>query len=105
LLQRNKSEPGMFEDVGRRRAQESDDRQFASWRVVISGWLLVLIFIVLLTGAEAMTRLHGGLHHHGGLTGAVIPRHDTCSGPEIASAPGLNGCENLPAYEDRSAYW
>jgi hypothetical protein len=95
----------MIGDVERRHWQESSDRQVTSWRVVISAWLLVLIFIMLLTGAKAVARLYAGPHHHGHLAGAMIPRHDACSGPEIASAPGLNGCENLPVYQDPCAYW
>jgi hypothetical protein len=101
------AELGMTNDVECTRAEESDDGQVANWRVVISAWALVLIFIMLLTGARAVACLRGGLHHqhHQHLAGAVIPRHDTCGGPGIASAPGLDGCKNLPIAEDRSAYW
>jgi hypothetical protein len=105
LLRRNKPESGMIDDVGYSNGYERNERQFASWRVVISAWVLVVIFVMLLTGATAVACLHSGPHHHRHLTGAVIPAHNPCSGPEIASAPGRNGCENLPAYEDRSAYW
>jgi hypothetical protein len=96
----------MVGDVERRRGRESDDRQVGSWRIVLSAWALVLLLMFLLAGTEAMASRHGGSHARAHLAGAVIPRHDTaCGGPGIPSAPGPDGCENLPAFEDRSAYW
>jgi hypothetical protein len=95
----------MIDDLGRE--QREGDRQFANWRVVIAAWAVVVIFFLLFTGATAVACLRHGLHqdNHQKLAGAVIPRHDACVGPGIASAAGANGCENLPVYEDRSAYW
>jgi len=95
----------MIEDLGLE--QREGDRQFANWRVVIAAWAVVVIFIMLLTGAKAVACLRHGSHqhHHQELAGAVIPRHDACVGPGIASALGPDGCENLPVYEDQSAYW
>ncbi len=96
----------MIDDVERRLGQENDDRQVGSWRVVLSAWALVLLFVFVLAGAQALACRRGGSHSQAHLAGAVIPRHDTsCGGPGIPSAPGIDRCENLPISEDRSAYW
>jgi hypothetical protein len=96
----------MMDDVGDGRGRESYERDIGGWRIVVSAWVLVAVFVALLFGAEAVACLRGVPHPHAHLAGAVIPRHDTsCGGPGIPSAPGPDGCENLPAFEDRSAYW
>jgi hypothetical protein len=105
LLRRNKPELGMIEDVERRQGQEANDPHIGGWRIVFSAWALVLILVILLAAAEVMTCRRSGAHKDGRLTGAVIPRHDTaCGGSGIPSAPGHDGCENLPVFDDRSAY-
>jgi hypothetical protein len=96
----------MIDDVGRKRGQQSSERQIGGWRIVVSAWALVVICTVLFAGAEAMAGRHGGASAEGHLSRAVIPRHDTaCGGPGISSATNLDRCEYPPRSEDRSAYW
>jgi hypothetical protein len=95
----------MVEDLERRREQGSNDRHFGSWRVIVSAWALVLVFLFMLAGVSAVACLRGGLHPDGHLAGTVIPRHDSCGGLGIASVPGVDGCQSAPLNEDRSAYW
>ncbi|MBO0736266.1 MAG: hypothetical protein J2P48_06820 [Alphaproteobacteria bacterium] len=98
----------MIEYVERKLGQDVGERQTGSWRVVVSAWVLVLLFILLTTAAEAVACLRGGAHHDHGQTFArtVIPRHDACGGPGVPSAPGLDGCQNVPLGQDPSiAYW
>ena len=52
----------MIEDLGLE--QREGDRQFANWRVVIAAWAVVVIFIMLLTGAKAVACLRHGSHQH-----------------------------------------
>jgi hypothetical protein len=96
----------MMDDIGHGGGQERNERQIGGWRIVASAWVLVAVFVAVLFGATALACLRGGQHPDAHLAGAVIPRHDTsCGGPGIPSAPGADGCENLPIFEDRSAYW
>lgn len=105
MLRRNKPERGMIDDLERRREQDGNDGKFGTWQVVVSAWAVVLVFIILLAGAKAVAHLHGSSHPHRHLAGVVIPQHGACSGPGIASAPGVDGCESIPPGPDRSAYW
>lgn len=95
----------MVEDLERRREQGSNDRHFGSWHGIVSAWALVLGFVFLLAGVSAVACLRGGIHSDGHLAGAVIPRHDSCGGPGIASVAGVDGCQGAPLNQDRSAYW
>jgi hypothetical protein len=107
LLQRNNSEPSMADGFEAERELGRNDWQFGSWRVVVSAWTIVLVFVILLAGVSAVACLRGASHspHHRHLAGAVIPQHDPCAGPGVASAPGIDGCKSVPLSEDRSAYW
>lgn len=95
----------MIDDVGRRREEESNERQPGNWRIVVSAWVLVLLFAMLLAAVEAVASRRAGSHPGRHLAGAVIPQHDPCAGPGIPSAPGLDGCQSVSTGEDRSAYW
>ena len=99
----------MFDGIDARLAEESIDRRDGSWRVVASAWALVLALMVLLAGAGAMACLHGHGQPDHLLAGAVIPQHDPCVGPGVASAPeGVDGCESVPLRRDFSGwsnYW
>jgi hypothetical protein len=105
LLQCNQPEPGMMDDLQRGRGEEGTDRQTGSWPVVVSSWALVLLFFFLLAGISAVACPRHVSHPHRHLAGVVIPQHDACSGPGLASAPGIDGCETVPFGQDRFAYW
>jgi hypothetical protein len=91
--------------IDRGNEQESSERQFGTWPVVLSAWVVVLLFVTLLAAVSAVACSHGGQSHRRHLAGAVIPQHALCGGPGIASAPGVEGCERIPRGGDRSAYW
>jgi hypothetical protein len=95
----------MVENLERDLQQAGNDRQFGNWRVVVSAWALVLLFVVLLAGVSAVACLRGSAQPNRHLSGAVIPQHDPCSGPGVPSAPAIDGCRNIPFSQDRSAYW
>jgi hypothetical protein len=96
----------MIDDAELKGGQQSNEPQIGGWHIVVSAWALLVIFMLIFAGAEAMAGRHGGSPAEGHLTRAVIPRHDTaCGGPGIPSAAGLDRCENPPVSEDRSAYW
>jgi hypothetical protein len=106
LLHCNNSEPGMAEGFDGVRERDRSDWQFGSWRVVVSAWAIVLVFVILLAGVSAVACLRGGSHSpHRHLAGAVIPHHDPCVAPGVASAAAIDGCERMPLGPDRSAYW
>ena len=98
----------MFDGIDARLAEESIDRRVGGWRIVASAWALVLALMVVLAGAVAMACLHGRAQPDDLLAGAVIPQHDPCVGPGVASAPGVDGCESVPLRRDFSRwsnYW
>jgi hypothetical protein len=96
----------MMDDIGYGRGPQDNAPQIGGWRIVVSAWLIVAVFVAVLFGATAVACLRGVSHPHAHLAGAAIPRHDTsCGGPGIPSAPGPDGCQNLSVSEDRSAYW
>ena len=95
----------MIDDVGRNRQPESNDRRFRNWRIVVSAWVLVLIFVMLLAAVDATACRRGGSRPDGHFAGIVIPQHDPCGGPGIPSAAGLDGCESAPSGGDRFDYW
>src|SRR5215831_16218637 len=88
VLRRNIARQVMFDGIDARLAEESIDRRDGSWRVVASAWALVLALMVVLAGAVAMACLHDHAQPDHLLAGAVIPQHDPCVGPGVASAPG-----------------
>ena len=95
----------MINDFGRRPEQGSLDRQFGNWRIVVSAWGLVLLFIMLLAAVEATACRGSGSPSVGQFTGAVIPQHDPCTGPGIPSAANVDGCASAPLVGDRYGYW
>jgi hypothetical protein len=108
LLRRNIARQVMFDGIDARLAEESIDRRDSSWRIVASAWAFVLALMVLLAGAGALAYLHHHAQPDHLLAGAVIPQHDPCVGPGVASAPGVDGCESAPLRRDFSGwsnYW
>jgi hypothetical protein len=107
LLQRNNSEPSMADGFEAEHELGRNGWQFGSWRVVVSAWAIVLVFVILLAGVSALANLRAGSHsqHHRHLAGAIIPQHHPCVEPGVASAPGVDGCKSVPLSEDPSAYW
>jgi hypothetical protein len=95
----------MINDLGGGRELDSDDRHFGNWRIVVSAWALVLLFVMLLAAVEAVACRAGVPHPKAHLAGAVIPQRDPCVGAGIPSAAGVDGCASVPVSEDRSAYW
>jgi len=87
------------------REQESNDRQFGSWQVIISAWGLVLLFVILLAAASAVACLRSGSQPDRHLARVVIPQHDPCVGAGVPSAPATDGCRVIPVAQDGSAYW
>ena len=86
----------MFEGIEIRLERDGIERQVVSWRTLASAWALVLVLMVLFAGGSALACLHGRPHPDRPLAGAVIPQHDPCVGPGLASAPGHDGCESMP---------
>jgi len=108
LLRRNIARQVMFDGIDARLAEESIDRRDGSWRTVASAWALVLALMVVLAGGGAMAFLHSHSQPDRLLAGSVIPQHDPCVGPGVASAPGIDGCESVPLRRDFSGwsnYW
>jgi hypothetical protein len=95
----------MFGDVGRARGDKSPDRQFGDWRIVVSAWLLVVVFVMLLAAVDALACRRVASHPNPHFAGAVLPQHDPCAGPGIPSAVNIDGCESAPLGGDRYAYW
>ena len=69
----------MAEDSKRKPEPECNDRHFGGWRVVVSAWALVVLFVLFFAGAEALASHHAGASGHAKLAGAVIPWHDPAS--------------------------
>jgi hypothetical protein len=95
----------VINDFGRKPEQDRRDRQFGNWRVTVSAWVLVLLFMMLLAAVEAVACRRGVSHAGGHFAGAVIPQHDPCVGPGIPSAANVDGCKSAPLGGDRYAYW
>ena len=55
------------------------ERLAASWRVVVSAWLFVVLLALVFAGTEALASHHRAAPPHAKLAGAVIPRHDSAS--------------------------
>jgi hypothetical protein len=112
LLRRNIARQVMFDGIDARLAEESIDRRDGSWRTVASAWALVLALMVVLAGGGAMAFLHSHSQPDRPLAGSVIPQHDPCVGPGVASAPGIvdlpptldhSGLENSASSDSRLA--
>jgi hypothetical protein len=84
---------------------DRSERQISGWPGVVSAWTLLLLFLLLLAGVGAVACPRGGPQPHRHLAGVVIPQHDPCIGPGVASASGVDGCQIIPLNQDRSAYW
>jgi hypothetical protein len=83
----------MAEDSKRNPDPECNDRHFGGWRVVVSAWALVVLFVLFFAGAEALASHHAGAPSHAKLAGAVIPRHDPASaGVGVPCASLLTEC-------------
>jgi hypothetical protein len=81
----------MVDDVKREREPQSKDGLSASWRAVIAAWALVIVLVVLSTGAEALASRHRAVPQKGDVAGAVIPRHDpACAEVPTGACPGFD---------------
>lgn len=68
------------------RFSENRERHGASWRSVVSAWLLVALIALAFGGLEIVMVLSPHVQGTSPLTGAVIPRHDpACAAPLIPS--------------------
>jgi hypothetical protein len=108
LLRRNITRQVMFDGIDARLAEESIDRRDGGWRTVASAWTLVLVLMVLLAGIGVLACLRSTPPLDRPLAGVVIPQHDPCVGPGLASAQGTDGCESMPLRPDISTwsnYW
>ena len=80
----------MVDDVRREHAPSSKDGLSAGWRAVIAAWALVVLLVVLSTGAEALASRHRTAPHQADVAGAVIPRHDpACAEVPTGACPGF----------------
>jgi hypothetical protein len=59
--------------------QSLSDQLSASWRVVASAWLVVVLLVLLFAGTEALASHHSNAPPRAKIAGAVIPRHDPAS--------------------------
>ena len=83
----------MLEGVEPKPEAECNDRLAAGWRVIVSAWVLVAVFLVLCAGAQALVSHHAAAPRHPALAGAVIPRHDPASaGVGVPCASRLEDC-------------
>ena len=70
-----------MENIEQIREPERKEQVFPSWRVVVSAWALVALFVILFAGVEALASRYAASPRHAKLVGAVIPRHDpACAG-------------------------
>jgi len=69
----------MLEGIEPKPESERHDRLAAGWGVIVSAWVLVALFVILLAGAQALASYHAAAPRHPELAGAVIPRHDPAS--------------------------
>ena len=81
----------MVHDVRREPAPSSKDGLSAGWRAVIAAWALVVLLVVLSTGAEALAARHRTAAHRADVAGAIIPRHDpACAEVPTGACPGFD---------------
>ncbi|HYZ41056.1 MAG TPA: hypothetical protein VE687_10590, partial [Stellaceae bacterium] len=85
---------------------DAESERAGSWGAVFSAWALVVLFLLLLAGVSAVACPRPGSHPPRHLAGAVIPQHDPCVGPGLASAPDTDGCKNVPlTWASYANYW
>jgi hypothetical protein len=65
------------------------ERSFRGWRIVVSAWLVAIVFVVLFAGVDALASRHAASPRATSLAGVVIPRHD----------PGFAGPDEVAASE------
>ena len=83
----------MLDGVEPKPKPEFNDRLAAGWRVIVSAWALVALFVILCSGAQALASHHAATPRHTVLAGAVIPRHDPASaGVGVPCAALLEKC-------------
>ncbi|HMD65068.1 MAG TPA: hypothetical protein VKG22_00270 [Stellaceae bacterium] len=83
----------MLEGLEPQPEPECNDRRAAGWRVIISAWVLVALFVILCAGAQALASHHAAAPRHTQFAGAVIPRHDPASaGVGVPCASLLEEC-------------
>ena len=83
----------MLEGLEPKPEAECNDRLAAGWRVIVSAWVLVALFVILFSGAQALASHHAATSRHTQLASAVIPRHDPASaGVGIPCASRLEEC-------------
>jgi len=98
LLQCNKSGKGMenIEQIG---PPKRKDREFGPWQVVVSAWGLVILFVILFAGFEALASRWEPSPRHVKLVGAVIPRHDpACAGIPSGECGSSSSLERVAPY-------
>jgi hypothetical protein len=72
---------------------ESRNRDVASWRGIVSAWVLVALIVIAFTGLQAAALLSPAGRSVNPLTGAIIPRYDpACAAPLISSAQVPSHC-------------
>ena len=73
---------------------EARERHGASWRSVVSAWLLVALIAIGFGGLEIAMVLSPHMPGTSPLNGAVIPRHDpACAAPLVPSNLTPNRCQ------------
>jgi hypothetical protein len=83
----------MLEGLGSGREPEGDDRHSGGWRVVVSGWVFVVLLAILFAGTQALASHRAVVSRHAKFAGAVIPRHDPASaGVGVPCAAPLDEC-------------
>jgi hypothetical protein len=98
----------MIDAIERDGAHDSDYRQIGGWQVVAAAWALLLLFLLLLAGVSAVACTRADTHPQRHLASAVIPQHDPCVGPGVASAQGVDGCKTIPLgqnWTSAGTYW
>jgi hypothetical protein len=104
LVRRNIMRWIMIDALEGNRAQFRDDQQAGGWRVVAAAWGILLFFMLLLAGVNAVAcpRADAGTHRH--IAAAVIPQHDPCVGAGLPSAPDVDGCKVIPLGRNWAGY-
>jgi len=94
----------MIDALERNRAQFSEDQQAGGWPVVAAAWTVLLFFVLLLAGVNAVAcpRADAGTHRH--FAAAMIPQHDPCVGANLPSALDVGGCKIIPLGRNWAGY-
>jgi hypothetical protein len=98
----------MFDGIDARLEEDVVDRRVGGWDIVASAWALVLMLMVLLAGIGVLACVRSPSQPDRPIAGAVIPEHDPCIAPGLASAQGVDGCDSIPLKPDMSTwsnYW